>query len=88
MAGAALLTIVVQAGISAQQVPPVQGQSWQQRLELTDEQKAEIQQISERHREAALEAQSALVQARADLNKLMLDTDPERFSPSGTGRRS
>jgi len=75
MAGAAVLMVVMQAGISAQQTQQVQ--SWQQRLDLTDEQKAEINQISERHREAALEAQSALIQARADLNKLMLETDPD-----------
>lgn len=77
MAGAALLLVVVQTGVNAQQAQPAQLQRWQGQLDLTEEQRAQILQISEQHREALREAQAALIQARADLDKLRTAGDPD-----------
>ncbi|MFC1499484.1 Spy/CpxP family protein refolding chaperone [Candidatus Zixiibacteriota bacterium] len=77
LAGAALCMVMTQVGTSAQQGEMMQRQRVQQRPELTEEQKTEIQQIRERHQEAMIEAQAALVQARADLQKLMLEKEPD-----------
>ncbi len=77
MAGAALLMVVVQTGVNAQQAQPAQLQRWQGQLDLTEEQRAQIQQISEQHREALREAQAAMIQARADLDKLRTAGDPD-----------
>lgn len=77
MAGAALLMVVVQTGVNAQQAQPAQMRRWQGQLDLTEEQRAQIQQISEQHREALREAQAAMIQARADLDKLRTAGDPD-----------
>ncbi len=83
MAGVALIVVMAQTGSDAQQVQPprqpqqAQRQTWLQRLDLTEDQKAEIESISERHLEAATEARVALIQAGADLSKLRLEEEPD-----------
>ncbi len=83
LTGAALLMVMVQSGSDAQQVQQyqryqqAQRQTWLQRLELTEAQKARIEAISEQHGVAATEARAALIQARADLAKFKLAEEPD-----------
>lgn len=72
LAGAVLLVVTTQNAVYAQVRP-----NWQSRLDLTDEQKAQIEELTEQHGTAAAEASAEIIKARAEVQSLRIQPDPD-----------
>ena len=72
LAGAVLLVAATQTVALSQTE-----RGWQDRLNLTDAQKAQLEELQERHRAEAAEARAELIKARAEVQSMMAQQDPD-----------